>query len=242
MMNELDFAQRMLEQYYVDPVLIRKSNGATLVRYRHTATGNNLLVIESTNANDEVYQALQNHNNPNLPKIYGVYSGPEKGMIFEEFLEGETLAQYMKDRALSKKEVLDFCKMLLNAVRFLHEKNIIHRDIKPSNMMICDGVLKLIDFNIARISRPDMEGDTIALGSIGYAAPEQFGLSQSLPSTDIYAIGVLMNEMLTGRHPTEYIAPGRAGKIISKCLRIQASQRYQSIDELEKAIRRLHYR
>ena len=61
-MNELDFAQRMLTQYYEDPVQIRKNDGATLVRYRHTATGNNLLVIESTNTNDGVYQALQNHS------------------------------------------------------------------------------------------------------------------------------------------------------------------------------------
>lgn len=241
-MDALEFAQRMLNQYYTDPAFVRKNDGATLVRYRHTATGNYLLVIESTNANDGVYETLQNHNNPNLPKIYGIYAGAEKAIIFEEYLEGETLKHYMAHHTLSQKEVLGFCKMLLNAVRFLHTQNIIHRDIKPSNIMICDGVLKLIDFNIARISRPDMDGDTIALGSIGYAAPEQFGLSQSLPSTDIYAIGVLMNEMLTGRHPTEYIAPGRIGKIISKCLHIQASQRYQSIDELEKAIRRLHFR
>ena len=241
-MDPLAFAQKMLDQYYTDPTLIRKNDGATLVCYKHVTTGNSLLVIESTNANDGVYEALQNHTNPNLPKIYGIYAETEKALIFEEYLEGETLRQYMEHHPLSKKEALHFCKMLLNAVRFLHEKNIIHRDIKPSNIMICDGVLKLIDFNIARISRPDMEGDTIALGSIGYAAPEQFGLSQSLPSTDIYAIGVLLNEMLTGRHPTEYIAPGRAGKIISKCLHIQASQRYQTIDELEKAIGHLHFR
>lgn len=241
-MNELELIQGLLDKYYENPTVIRKTSASSIARYRHTALQKELVVIASQNANDGVYQALVNHNNPNLPKIYGVYSAPEKMIVLEEFLEGETLEAYMESHQPDPKEAVHFCEMLCDAVSFLHEKNIIHRDIKPSNIMICNGVLKLIDFNIARLLRPDRKSDTTPLGSIGYAAPEQFGLLQSLPATDIYAIGVVLNELLTGKHPTEQIASGNAGKIISKCLHIQASRRYQSIAQLKKAISRLHYR
>lgn len=241
-MNELEFAQGILQKYYEAPEVIRKTSTSSITRYHHISSGKNLIVIESQNANDGVYQALLNHSNANLPKIFGVYSAPEKMMVFEEFLEGETLESYMHTKKIESKDAIHFCDMLCDAVSFLHEKNIIHRDIKPSNIMICDGVLKLIDFSIARLLRPGMKSDTTPLGSIGYAAPEQFGLIQSNPATDIYAIGVLLNELLTGKHPTEQIASGNAGKIISKCLHIQASRRYQSIAQLKKAISKLHYR
>ena len=117
---------------------------------------------------------------------------------------------------------------------FLHRINIVHRDIKPENIIITDNAtVKLIDFNASRVYKNECTADTVVLGTIGYASPEQFGITQSDARTDIFALGVLLNVMLTGVHPSEQLAKGRAGKIVLKCTQIDPNKRYQSVEELK---------
>lgn len=86
----------------------------------------------------------------------------------------------------------------------MHKYSITHRDITPSNIIIgFDGVVKIIDFGISRLHKENAKHDTQVLGTEGYAAPEQFGFKQSDCKTDIYALGVLLNYMLTGHIPSE---------------------------------------
>lgn len=234
-----EYVENILKKYYIKLGLLKKNFDSSITHYRHIASKNDIVVIESSQPNDAAYKALLGLDTPFLPKIYEVYSTEKKLIVFEEYIPGETLDKVLEKGSLPQKDIFLYMTELCSALEVLHSFNIVHRDIKPSNIIINDSGLNLIDFNIARIMRNDRKGDTMPLGSVGYAAPEQYGISQTSPATDIYAVGVLFNELLTGKHPTEGIAPGKAGKIISRCLRVEKDKRYKSISKLKDEIKRL---
>jgi serine/threonine protein kinase len=118
----------------------------------------------------------------------------------------------------------------------LHERGLVHRDVKPENVMIDkNGRVVLIDFNASRKVSEACK-DTVIMGTVGYASPEQLGVTQSDARTDIYATGILLNVMLTGKHPTEAFAKGRAGRIIRKCTALNPDDRYQCAEKLSDAL------
>ena len=90
----------------------------------------------------------------------------------------------------------------------------------------------LIDFDAARLHKPEAAADTQILGTTGFAAPEQYGLSQSDTRTDIYSLGVLMNVMLTGQHPSQTLAEGRLGRVIGRCTQVNPEKRYRDVVHL----------
>ncbi|MGI9061342.1 MAG: WD40 repeat domain-containing serine/threonine protein kinase [Ktedonobacteraceae bacterium] len=150
---------------------------------------------------------------PNLPSIYDYFTEAGRCYVVMDFIEGETLEDYLARGGngrppgipLSVSEVLQIGIQLCNVLDYLHTRQppIIFRDLKPSNIMrAVDGQLYLIDFGIARIFKQGKTNDTTALGSPGYAAPEQYGKAQSTPRSDIYALGVTMHELLTGSDPS----------------------------------------
>lgn len=105
-----------------------------------------------------------------------------------------------------EKETIDIAMQICKILMELHGMNppIIHRDIKPANVMIMpEGVVKLLDFSVAKAENITKKRDTVLLGTSGFAAPEQYGFSASTPQTDIYVMGVLMNLMLTRKMPSE---------------------------------------
>ena len=121
----------------------------------------------------------------------------------------------------------------------LHSANppILHRDIKPSNIIrTADGSIRLLDMNAARQADPMKKEDTQQIGTVGYAAPEQYGFGASSVQTDIYSTGVLLNELVTGVLPKDRMPRGRLGKIIKKCTRIDPKDRYRSVKELQSAL------
>ena len=135
------------------------------------------------------------------------------------------------NRAISV--ALDLCA----ALGELHTRGIVHRDLKPDNIMIQpDGHAVLIDLSAARLMGDNKHRDTVNLGTVGYAAPEQFGISQSGPASDIYALGVTLNEMLLGVHPTMDMPKRRLGRIVRRCVTTQISKRYPTVSALEKAL------
>src|SRR5439155_11381992 len=143
------------------------------------------------------------------PRLYDPFTDAEHWYLVIDFIEGETLEQYLDktwDGRLPREEVIDIGIQLCTVLDYLHtrEPSIIFRDLKPANIMrTADGHLYLIDVGIARHFKPRQIRDTMALGSPGYAAPEQYGQAQTTPRADIYSLGVMLHQLLTGSNPTQ---------------------------------------
>ena len=101
-------------------------------------------------------------------------------------------------------------------------------------MITSGGIVKIIDFDAARIFKQGKSADTKIIGTVGYAAPEQMGLAQSDERTDIFAVGILMNVMLTGEHPGRRMYKGKLAKIIEKAIRVDPLKRFANTSELKK--------
>ncbi|MBR0208091.1 MAG: Stk1 family PASTA domain-containing Ser/Thr kinase [Oscillospiraceae bacterium] len=142
-------------------------------------------------------------SNPNIVAVYDVSHSDEREYIVMELISGITLKQYMdKKGALDWKEVVHFTKQITRALSHAHERGIIHRDIKPQNIMLLrDGTLKVADFGIAALENEVYENNGQTIGSIHYIAPEQARGNNPDARSDIYSLGVVMYEMLSGELP-----------------------------------------
>lgn len=192
---------------------------------------------------------LKRLQHPMLPRIVDIFEDAENIYIVEDFVEGITLDELLKrEKKVDEPLALQWFRDLCGVLRYLHTQQpspIIYRDMKPSNIMLQpDGSLKLIDFGIAREYKEASSGDTTYVGTKGYAAPEQFGKAQTDARTDIYALGVTMYHLVTGKSPYEppyQFVPVREldGKlshgieyILNKCVQPEPADRYQNVDKL----------
>ena len=150
-------------------------------------------------------KAISILNHPNIVKVYDVSVTDQLQYIVMEYIDGITLKEYLKQRngALTWKEVVHFATQVLSALDHAHSKGIVHRDVKPQNIMLqADGSIKMMDFGIARFSRA--QSQTVsdkAIGSVHYISPEQAKGDHTDARTDIYSVGVMMYEMLSGKLP-----------------------------------------
>ena len=168
-------------------------------------------IMREEMANDEEFRrrfCAESHavamlSNPNIVSGYDVSHSDEREYIVMELISGITLKQYMyKKGALDWKEVVHFTKQITRALAHAHERGIIHRDIKPQNIMLLrDGTLKVADFGIAALENEVYENNGQTIGSIHYIAPEQARGNSPDARSDIYSLGVVMYEMLSGRLP-----------------------------------------
>jgi serine/threonine protein kinase len=190
---------------------------------------------------------------PNLPSIYDYFSEHGNWYLVMSFIEGETLDSYARRRGqvLSVEKVLAIAIQLATVLSFLHTRKptIIFRDLKPSNVMRTpEGQLYLIDFGIARHFKVGQVKDTLILGSPGYASPEQYGRAQTTPQTDVYSLGVVLHQLLTGIDPA--LTPFRQTKlelpehpqlsILIHCmLEIDAKKRPVSMGNIQRELHRI---
>lgn len=172
-----------------------------------------------------------------IPKIVELEKGDQLTVI-EEYIDMPRLDDYLKTQQLTSSQIHDLIIQLLDILDVLHRQTppIIHRDIKPENLFYDGKKLILADFDIARNLSKSASRDTQVLGSVGYAAPEQFGFSQSGPASDLYAVGVLMNVLYTGKLPSVKLYQGPERKIIEKATHINSQKRYQNAREFKDAI------
>jgi serine/threonine protein kinase len=163
---------------------------------------------EATEAFQREALLLAGLAHPSLPRIYERFEEEGRWYLVMDFIEGETLEVYLDKQGgtLPVKEALGLALQLTEVLSYLHSRQppIIFRDLKPSNIIRApDGQVFLVDFGIARFFKPGQSKDTIAFGSPGYAAPEQYGKAQTTPRSDIFSLGAVLHQMLTGIDPSE---------------------------------------
>ena len=195
---------------------------------RHLASGRRF-ILRRFSGNGEVYRRLLDISCRYLPAIYEAAEQNGENLVIEEFIEGDTLDFLLEGALFTPQETKQIVKQLCQGLWVLHSMAAVHRDIKPENVILRGHDAVLIDFDAARLHKPKAEADTQVLGTTGFAAPEQYGLSQSDARTDIYSLGVLMNVMLTSQHPSKRLAEGRMGRIIEHCTRVNPAKRYRDV-------------
>jgi serine/threonine-protein kinase len=201
-------------------------------------------------------------SHPNIVKVYDVGLGDRIQYIVMEHIDGITLKEYIKSQQTIRwKDALHFAEQVLKALQHAHDKGIVHRDIKPQNIILLpDGTIKVTDFGIARFSRSEHRTMTDkAIGSVHYISPEQARGEATDEKTDLYSVGVLLYEMLTGRLPFDAenavsvaimqlqneptkprelnaTIPEGLEEIILRAMQKNRAQRYQSAAEMLKDI------
>ena len=239
---------------------IRTGNGIAVKVLKEEFLGNEELVRRFKNES----KAISILDHPNIVKVYDVSVTDQLQYIVMEYIDGITLKEYLKQRggALTWKEVVHFATQVLSALDHAHSKGIVHRDVKPQNIMLqADGSIKMMDFGIARFSRA--QSQTIsdkAIGSVHYISPEQAKGDRTDARTDIYSVGVMLYEMLSGKLPfdgtgTVSIAimqisekpkplaevapnvPEGLRQITEKAMEKDPAARYQSAAEMLEAIK-----
>jgi len=172
----------------------------------------------------EIFHLLSQAVSPYLVQIKEIFFDSDT-IVIEEYIEGEPLDQYLLHTFISSKQAVKIVRELLAAVSCIHKLGIIHRDIKPENILIDTlGDIRLIDFGIARIYRPNEVRDTELLGTVGYAAPEQFGYAQSDFRTDIFSIGMTCRDINCVCGKSRILK-----KIEQKCIKMDPMERYQDV-------------
>lgn len=145
--------------------------------------------------------ALLSH--PNIVKVYDVSFSDKLQFIVMEYIDGITLKEYIEnEEVLTWKDSVHFIIQILRALQHAHDRGIVHRDIKPQNIMLfTDGTIKVMDFGIAKFAREDERTTDQAIGTVHYISPEQARGDDTDEKSDIYSVGVMLYEMLTGKKP-----------------------------------------
>ena len=178
-------------------------------------------------------KAISLLNHPNIVKVYDVSVSDNLQYIVMEYVDGMTLREYLNERGgkLTSRETVHFISQILKALDHAHRNGVVHRDIKPQNIMLLDnGQLRMMDFGIARVSRAEnqLTGGK-AMGSVHYISPEQAKGEETDRKSDIYSVGVMMYEMLSGKLPFD------ADDVVEVALK-QISDQPKSLQELNPTI------
>lgn len=193
----------------------------------------------------DVYEQLASVRIEGVPAVKECIADDGKLIVVEEYVQGRSLKQVLDEQGLlNEEQAYEIAVQLVDILVRLHqlEPAIVHRDIKPSNIIIeKNGHENLIDFNAARHVNADKNEDTRMLGTVYFAAPEQFGFGQSDERTDIYGLGATINYIMTGDKPGAGIAECIFSDILKKCLMVDAKDRYQSAEELRGVLDMLNY-
>lgn len=196
---------------------------------------------------------LKRLDHPNLPHIVDVIENEDRFLIIMDYIEGISLKDKLGGEGVFPQEdVIRWGRQLCGVLGYLHSQTppVIYRDLKPANIMLkADGDIVLIDFGTAREYKTGNQEDTINIGTVGYAAPEQYGgKGQSDARTDIYCLGVTLYQLVTGKNPCEppyLVMPirqwnpelsERLEQIILKCTEFEPEDRYQSCEEVYRAL------
>jgi serine/threonine protein phosphatase PrpC len=213
---------KVLDDRFEITDLVARSNMASIFKGKDRKTGQSvaikipLMALESDIAGFERFQREEEIgarlNHPAILKVIKVDGQKSRPYLVMEFLEGKTLAEVLsKRKVFSEGEAIAYASQICDALEYLHANGIAHRDLKPQNIMVCsDGTLRLFDFGIARVEtarRLTFVGLTPALGTPDYISPEQVRGRRGDHRSDIYSLGAILYEMVTGATPFEGESP-----------------------------------
>lgn len=218
-------------EMYEKIISIQKEQDKEIYMVRHALSKKTFIMkILHSSFDVHLYDQLMKHPHPNMANVVEYDKNADQLIVVEEYVNGTTL-EYEMSSGMSSKMKISIIMELLDVLDHLHHlcPPVIHRDIKPGNIMLENHHVKLIDFEIARNVLPNKEKDTQILGSVGYAAPEQYGFAQSDQRSDIYAIGILIKELFSSDVGGERYQP-----LIDRCLKLDPDARYADIKELRK--------
>ena len=229
----MDLNEKLSISYYEEIGVIDASKKITLVKHQDN---DGIFVKKILNTyNADVYKYLCNKRLSGFPHIYEVHEDNGKLIVIEEYITGQTLEQYIADQTdLSIIEIKNIIMSLCDSLCELHSMNppIVHRDLKPSNIMIRpSGMPVILDFNASKFVSEEKR-DTKLLGTEGYAAPEQYGFGSSDIRTDIYALGIIIKELLEKCSDRKNKIFKILDKAAQKCCELSPKSRFQNVGEI----------
>lgn len=177
-------------------------------------------------------EAVRGLKHQHLSHIVHAVGSENKAYLIEEYFEGETLDVLLQKKGcLDERSVIAIAEQVCEALLYLHQHNLVHRDVKPANILRqSNGRIRLIDLGSVRLCTAHGAGDTVALGTHGYAAPEQYGIESTDFRADVYALGVTMKELLGVGYE------GRLNDVIDGCTRFMRGYRYDNIAKVKRAL------
>ncbi|MFD1900184.1 serine/threonine-protein kinase [Enterococcus termitis] len=182
---------------------------------------------------------LQMIHHVHLAKVQEVLVEDGQLWLYEEFIHGKTLSELLRlSEKMDTQTILKITLDVLEALIALHSNGLVHRDVKPGNIMMTnDGIVKLIDFDTVRTFDGGKETDTVQLGTIGFASPEQFGFAESDARSDLYSLGVVINTCSIKKYPKEELsADPFLRPLILKATKLDPKDRYQSAGQMKRAV------
>lgn len=188
--------------------------------------------------NLSIYKYLMDNPINNMPRIIRLYESKTCLIVIEEYIEGRTLSNILNSEPFDIGSAVEITKKICIILNELHNRpnSIIHRDIKPSNIILTpENEVYLLDVNVAKWFNTEEVEDTRLFGTMYYAAPEQFGygFSSSSAKSDVYALGILLNVMITGELPKHKRPEGKIWEIIERCISLEPEKRYTAGELLE---------
>lgn len=190
-----------------------------------------------------IYNFVKENPSPYFPVIYECVKCDGALTVIEEYIDGRNIEEMLQENPFGEEEGVKIILEICQALSILHHASpqIVHRDLTAENVMISNsGQVKIIDFNIAREVKRGQRRDTHILGTEEFAAPEQLGHAQTDGRTDIYSAGVLLNYMILRKFPYQKTPKSKLSSVISKCMKLDPKDRYQTVEELEEHLKELY--
>lgn len=237
------------DAYHVEQVLARGPRGVTELV---TIDGVGPFVrkkIPTVLARRGVWSALGGSTCPRLPRVEATYELPDCVAVILDYVPGLTLEQVVAERGrLQQNEAVSLAQQICEAVQELHRLGVLHRDLTPANIIVADDGAHIIDLGIARplTDTANRNRDTTALGTYGFASPEQYGFAPTDVRSDIYSLGRILGFMLTGVYPDDtrytpllsddlHVTP-RLRAIVERATAFEPSARYQNVTQFAQAL------
>lgn len=237
------------DAYHVEQVLARGPRGVTELV---TIDGVGPFVrkkIPTVLAQRGVWSALGGSTCPRLPRVEATYELPDCVAVVLDYVPGPTLEQVVAERGrLQQNEAVNLAQQICEAVQELHRLGILHRDLTPANIIVADDGAHIIDLGIARplTDTANRNRDTTALGTYGFASPEQYGFAPTDVRSDIFSLGRILGFMLTGVYPDDtrytlllsddlHVTP-RLRAIVERATAFEPSARYQNVTQFAQAL------